>query len=70
MAVSLVAPLEVRSATDAAQVAKLARSLVLQQTSLDERFANAAYGKADWLRDQAVLAAQRNAHRSEVTTCL
>ena len=64
MGVSLVAPLEVRSANDVAEVAKLARSLGLQQTSLDERFANAAYGKADWLRDQALLAAQRNAHRN------
>ena len=50
--VSLVAPLEVRNETDLAQVASLARQLLLGQTTLQNEFPDYRYGKADWLREQ------------------
>ena len=65
MGVSLVAPMEVRNTQDDAKLAQLARSLVLQQTSLAEQFPNQVYDKTDWLHDQAVLAAQREASQQK-----
>lgn len=57
MGVSLVAPLEVRSEKELAEVARLARALILQKTSLPQEFPGFVYDRASWLRDQAVLAA-------------
>jgi len=54
--VSLVAPLEVRNEADLAMVAGLARRLLLGQTTLDAEFPKYQYCKADWLRDQKILA--------------
>lgn len=62
MGVSLVAPLEVRNARELTEVAHLARSLVLQQTTLQAQFSGYVYSRADWLRDQAKLAEKRAAH--------
>ncbi len=52
--ISLVVPLEVRSAAELALVAALARRLLLRQTTLDAEFPGYRYGKADWLREQQV----------------
>lgn len=54
MGVSLVAPLEVRSEKELAEVARLARALILQKTSLAQEFSGFVYDRASWLRDQAV----------------
>lgn len=58
MGVSLVAPMEVRCEKDLAEVARLARALILQQTTLAREFPGFVYDRASWLRDQALLAAQ------------
>ena len=50
--VSLVVPLEVRNETELAQVASLARQLLLGQTTLQTEFPDYRYGKADWLRER------------------
>jgi hypothetical protein len=47
----LVVPLEVRNEVELAQVATLARSLLLGQTTLDAAFPNYCYSKADWLSE-------------------
>lgn len=53
MGVSLVAPLDVRNEQELAQVARLARALILQETTLGEEFPGFVYDKASWLREQA-----------------
>lgn len=55
MGVSLVAPLEVRNTKELAEVAYLARRLVLQQTTLQQQFPSYSYGRLDWLHNQAML---------------
>ncbi len=50
--VSLIVPLEVRNEDELAQVAFLARRLLLGQTTLQNEFPDYQYGKADWLREQ------------------
>ena len=50
--VSLVVPLEVRNETELAQVASMARRLLLGQTTLQNEFPDYRYGRADWLREQ------------------
>ncbi len=50
MGMDLVAPVEVRNEQELAQLADLARQLVLRKTTLAERFPG-AYSRADWLRD-------------------
>lgn len=52
MGVNLVAPLEVRNEQDVAEVAHLARQLILQQTTLDQEFPGFVYDRDDWLKDQ------------------
>ena len=52
MGVSLVAPLEVRNEQEVAEIAHLARKLVLQQTTLEQEFPDFAYNRASWLEDQ------------------
>ena len=52
MGVSLIAPLEVRNETELPVVAKLARRLMLGQTTLEAEFPGYRYGKTDWLREQ------------------
>lgn len=56
MGVSLVAPLEVRNEKDLAEVARLARALILQKTTLTQEFAGFVYDRERWLRDQAARA--------------
>ena len=46
MGVSLVAPLEVRNEQELAQVARLARALILQKTSLTREFPGFVYDRA------------------------
>ena len=58
MRVNLVAPLEVRSEADLAEVARLTKRLVLQQTTLAAQFPNYVYGKQEWACDQATLTAR------------
>ena len=50
--VSLVVPLEVRNEIESALVAKLARRLMLGQTTLEAEFSGYRFGKTDWLREQ------------------
>ncbi len=50
--VGLVAPMEVRNEVELAMVAKLARRLILGETTLEAEFPGYRYGKADWLREQ------------------
>jgi hypothetical protein len=51
MGMDLVAPVEVRNERELADMAALARDLVLHKTTLAERFPGVPYGRADWLRD-------------------
>lgn len=50
--ISLIVPLEVRNETDLAQIATLARRLLLGQATLQNEFPEYRYGKANWLREQ------------------
>jgi hypothetical protein len=50
--VSLIVPLEVRNEGELAQVASLARRLLLGQTALVTEFPDYHYGKSDWLKEQ------------------
>ena len=50
--VSLIVPLEVRNEAELAQVATVAKRLLLGQTTLENEFPEYRYGKADWLREQ------------------
>jgi hypothetical protein len=52
MGMDLVAPVEVRNEQELAQLADLARQLVLRQTTLAERFPG-VYSRADWLREHS-----------------
>lgn len=52
MGVTLIAPMEVRNEEELAQLADLAKRLVLQKTALPDEFPNAIYNRASWLRDQ------------------
>lgn len=54
--VSLIVPLEVRNETELAQVASLARRLLLGQTTLETEFPDYRYGKTEWLKEQEVAA--------------
>jgi hypothetical protein len=56
MGLSLVAPLEVRNETELAEVAKLAKRLILGQTTLKAEFKNYIYQRSDWLLDQMKIA--------------
>ena len=56
MGVRLVAPFEVRNEKELAEVAHLARELILQKTTLTQEFPDFVYDKASWLRERAVLA--------------
>ena len=50
--ISLVVPVEVRNEWELALVAKLARRLILGQTTLEAEFPGYQYSRADWLREQ------------------
>lgn len=52
--ISLVAPLEVRNEAELALVAKLARGLVLGQTTLETEFPGYRYSQEAWLREQKI----------------
>ena len=51
--VSLVAPLEVRNEKELAEVARLARKLVLRETTLAQEFPDFVYDRSSWLADQS-----------------
>ena len=53
MGVTLVAPLEVRNEQEVAEVAHLARNLILHKTTLSQQFPGFVYDRASWLRDQS-----------------
>lgn len=61
MAVSVIAPVEVRNERELGELADLVRQLVKQQTTLQKRFPGAVYGKADWLREKGVLTSDTGA---------
>lgn len=50
--VSLIAPMEVRNEAELAQVAALARRLLLGQTALEKEFPDYRYNRANWLKEQ------------------
>ena len=56
--ISLVAPMEVRNEAELALVAKLARRLILGQTTLEAEFPAYRYSRAAWLREQQSLGPQ------------
>jgi len=58
MGVSIVAPLEVRNEAELAVLAKLGRRLILGQTTLAREFPDYRFGRTEWLREQAIYAAQ------------
>ena len=49
-----MAPLEVRSETELAALAALARRLVRQETTLQKEFPGNSYARADWVRETAL----------------
>lgn len=51
-AVELVAPLEVRSQTEAHQLINVVRALLKQETTLNELFPGCHYTQANWLAEQ------------------
>ena len=51
--VSLVAPLEVRNEKELAEVARLARKLILHETTLAQEFPDFVYDRSSWLADQS-----------------
>ena len=53
MGVTLVAPLEVRNEQEVAEVAHLARNLILRKTTLSQQFPGFVYDRSSWLRDQS-----------------
>jgi hypothetical protein len=50
--VNLVAPIEVRNENDVANLASLARRLMLKQTTLESEFPDYRYSKTEWLKEQ------------------
>ena len=59
MGVSLVAPMEVRNEQELVEVARLARGLILRNTTLTQEFPGFVYDRSSWHRDLAVTAAQQ-----------
>jgi hypothetical protein len=53
MAVSLVAPLEVRNATELTKVADLARRLILRQVTLENEFPLYKYNRNSWVIERS-----------------
>ena len=53
MGVTLVAPLDVRNEQEVAEVAHLARNLILRKTTLSQQFPGFVYDRSSWLRDQS-----------------
>lgn len=60
--VELVAPMEVRNELELAQVAKLARKLMLGQTALKQEFPDYVYGRESWLAEQQQAARKAHSH--------
>jgi len=54
MGLSLVAPVEVRNETEIAELATIARRIMLRQTTLDAEFGKYGYGRSDWLQEQVL----------------
>jgi len=52
LGMSLVAPIEVRSDSEAIGLAGLARRLMKRETSIDNEFSSYAYTREDWLRER------------------
>lgn len=59
MNVTLTSPLEVRSMHDLGSVASMVRRLIASKSTINLEFPGYSYRKADWIRDQMVLNAQR-----------
>lgn len=59
MGVTLIAPLEVRSQSELAKVAALARRLVQHQTTLDAEFPACRFGRESWLAEMDMPPSQR-----------
>lgn len=55
--VSICAPLEIRGVEDLKKLCSLVKSLLKGQTSMDREFPGFAYTRADWVRENPVLAA-------------
>lgn len=55
MSVQVVAPLEVRNEDDLAELARLAKRLIRQATSLALEFPGYSYGREQWLNERALL---------------
>lgn len=53
MGVTLVAPLEVRNEQEVAEVAHLARNLIVRKITLAQEFPGFVYDRACWLCDQS-----------------
>lgn len=60
MSVHLVAPLEVRNESELAEVARLAKRLIRQQTTLAAEFPGYSYGRSQWLQEYS--SAKDSAH--------
>ncbi|RJG02638.1 hypothetical protein [Noviherbaspirillum sedimenti] len=54
--ISLIVPLEVRNEVELAQVASLARRLLVGQTTLEKEFPGYRYGKNEWIKEQKAAA--------------
>ncbi len=52
MGISLIAPLEVRNEAELANLALLARRLLLRETTVEAEFPGYQYGRADWLKER------------------
>jgi hypothetical protein len=52
LGMSLVAPLEVRNETELADLAGLARQLVMRATTLEKAFPDYRYGRDNWLQER------------------
>lgn len=55
MIVQVVAPLEVRNEDELAELARLAKRLIRQETSLALEFPGYSYGREHWLNERALL---------------
>lgn len=55
MSVQVIAPLEVRNEAELAELARLAKRLIRQETSLALEFPGHYYGREQWLNERALL---------------
>lgn len=60
--INLIAPMEVRNEEDVMKLVRLAKRLILRQTTLEQEFPNYQYGKEDWLKEQSLRDKDVTAH--------